>query len=259
MIARARFLGTSWLFHFRQMSTLKIYIFDAVILPLILATIAIRMLGTGTDPETTTSVTLGAAVMGMWSTTLSGAGGAISRMRAMGMLEPVVAAPTPLSTALAANSLASSTLGAYAVVAGLIWARYGLGIDLSIASPLLLAAAIAVTMVSTAALGVVLSVSLVMYPRAQSVSNIFEYPIWVLTGAIIPLAIMPTWVSYLSWVVGPAWGMKAIHAAVRGQPVDAVVALAACAAVTAAYWVLGIVLLRHIEKLARERATLPLS
>lgn len=258
-MSHLRFLWTAWLFHLRQMATVKIYIFDSVLLPLILATIAVRLIGAGEDSRATTSVILGAALMGMWSSTLSGTGGALGRMRTDGILEPIIAGPMPLPIALAANALASSTLGIYSVVATLIWARFGLGLELEIDSPFVLAIATLLTIVATAALGLLLSVSLVMYPRAQSVSNIFEYPIWLLTGAVLPLAALPGWVSGASLVIAPAWGMKAITAAVDGDGRTAAAALGACLLISACYWVLSAFLLRYVENLARERATLPLS
>ncbi|BCL16672.1 hypothetical protein GCM10017556_44110 [Micromonospora sagamiensis] len=241
------------------MSTTKLYLFDAVILPVILATIAHRLAGDVRDATAATVTTLGAAVLGMWAATLSGTGAAIGRMRSFGLLEPVVAAPLPLSAALASNALASSALGIYAMAATLGWARLALGLPLHVASPTMLVAAAVTCVFSTAALGLVLSVSLVLYPRAHAVSNIFEYPIWLLTGAWVPLGVMPDWVDTVSWVVGPAWGMKSIRAAVAGDVTAALSALVACAIVTALYWLFSVLLLRRVERLARERATLPLS
>ncbi|MEV0648332.1 ABC transporter permease [Phytomonospora sp. NPDC050363] len=241
------------------MATVRIYIFDSVVLPLVLATIALRMAGPSADPATLTSLTFGAAVMGMWAAALSGTGGAISRMRSMALLEPIVAAPTPLAAALAANALASASLGLYSLVATVLWAKFGLKAPIEIASPALLVPAFVLTVVATAALGVTLSVSLVMFRRAQSVSNLFEYPFWIFTGAMVPITLLPAWFDSVSWFIGPAWGMKAIRSAAVGDASAVGVALLAGFAVTAAYWTVSMLLLRSMERLARERAALPLS
>ncbi|HZM76388.1 MAG TPA: ABC transporter permease [Candidatus Limnocylindrales bacterium] len=258
-MTKLRFLYTSWLVHLRQISTMKVYVFDSVVLPLIFATIVARLAARSGSPATITTATLGTAVMGMWVTTLSGTGGSISRLRVMGLLEPIVAAPTPLSWAYAGNALASSTLGIYSVVATLLWSVFGLGLDLRIGSPAALALAVIVMVFATAALGVVLSVSLVMSARAQSMSNLLEYPMWILLGAVVPLSFLPRWAEPLSWLLAPSWGMRAIQAAVAGDVARSMAMVSICVLVTAAYWAIGAMLLRWVERLAREKAVLALS
>mgnify|MGYP003694698233 CR=1 FL=1 len=49
--------------------------------------------------------------------------------------------------------------------------------------------------------------------------NFFEYPVWLICGFLVPLALLPGWVRPISWVLAPTWGMSAIReSALGGTP-----------------------------------------
>ena len=43
-----------------------------------------------------------------------------------------------------------------------------------------------------------------------------EYPVWLVTGLLVPLAVLPGWVTPVSWVLAPTWGMRALRASAFG-------------------------------------------
>jgi ABC-2 type transport system permease protein len=87
--------------------------------------------------------------------------------------------------------------------------------------------------------------------------NLFEYPVWLITGLLVPLSLLPGWVQPLAWLIGPTWGIKAIHAATTGGSPGGYLAVAGVLAL--ASFGLGVGCLHHFEKLARRRATLSLT
>ncbi|MFE7576920.1 ABC transporter permease [Streptomyces sp. NPDC057521] len=248
----------SWLFQARLMAVHRTYIFETIVAPPILATIIFKMQDASSSPAQNATTTLGVAIVGMWAATLSGAGPAMARMRIQGILEPVVAAPTPLATALTANAIASSTVGLLSIPSTFLWVHFMLGVSMTVASPAMLLLAIVGMVLSTAALGLLLSLSLVLHPRAQSVIVIFEYPVWLLIGALVPLSQLPRWVEQASWAIAPSWSMRASGSAITGDPHSAVSSLFTCLGIAALYLAAAIIALRWIEKKAREKATFPL-
>jgi ABC-2 type transport system permease protein len=84
-----------------------------------------------------------------------------------------------------------------------------------------------------------------------------EYPVWLITGMLIPLSLLPGWIHPLSWVLAPTWGMRAVRRSALGGSVGT--PLLVCLLLTIAYTVLAVLLLHHFERLARDRATLSLS
>ena len=80
---------------------------------------------------------------------------------------------------------------------------------------------------------------------------------WLVTGLLIPLSVLPGWVAPISWLLAPTWGMRAIReSTIGGSPLSAI---GMCLALSACYGAIAVACLRAFERLARERATLALS
>jgi hypothetical protein len=100
--------------------------------------------------------------------------------------------------------------------------------------------------------------SFILYRNANALSNLLEYPVWVATGLLFPLSLLPSWVGPVSWLLAPRWGIDAIrHAALGSGPVWFPIAM--CVATGASYLALAAVFLKYFERAARARATLALT
>jgi ABC-2 type transport system permease protein len=107
-------------------------------------------------------------------------------------------------------------------------------------------------------MGLLMASSFILYRNANALSNLLEYPVWVATGLIFPLSLLPGWVAPISWLLAPRWGIDAIRHAALGQ--GAVwFPIAMCAVTGVAYLVLAACFLRWFERAARARATLALA
>jgi len=253
----ARIFWTGFALHFKNLSASPFMMMTAALWPLVYATLAFLMFRTTHQAPSLLYAALGAAVMGIWSTTATSAGGAIQQQRWYGILELLVGAPAPLILVLAPITVAIAGIGVYSIASTLLWGRLLFGVPFHVAHPLLFAAAIPAAVLSIGLLGLVLASTLVLYREASAFSQALEYPIWLITGLLIPLSLLPGWVHPIAWVLAPTWGMRAMRHAALGGPV--LHPLLACAGLTVAYTALAFVLLRHFERLARERATLSLT
>ena len=105
-----------------------------------------------------------------------------------------------------------------------------------------------------ATVGFLLSVACVRYRTAWALGNALEYPVWLICGFLVPLALLPSWVGPISWVLAPTFGVRAIReAALGGTPVGD---LLACAGLGVAYFSIGIALAEHVLRMARKTAAL---
>jgi ABC-2 type transport system permease protein len=228
-------------------------VMTAAIWPLVYATLAFLMFRATHQAPSLLYAALGAAVMGIWSTTATSAGGAIQQQRWYGILELLVGAPSPLILVLAPITVAIAAIGVYSIATTLLWGRLLFGVPVHIAHPLLFAVSIPAAVISIGMLGLVLASALVLYRAASAFSQALEYPIWLITGMLIPLSLLPVWVHPLAWALAPTWGMRAVRHAALGGDVGA--PLLVCAGLTIAYGIIAVTLLQHFERLARDRAT----
>jgi ABC-2 type transport system permease protein len=200
---------------------------------------------------------LGAGMMGVWSTTLFASGGMIQWQRWQGTLELGVASPVNLALVYLPFSLANSFTGAYALAATLIWGRVIFGVPLHFVHPWLFVLAVPTVVLSLALLGLLLASTFVLYRNANAMSNLLEYPVWIASGLVFSTAILPAWTHPISWILPPYWGIIALrHAAFGGEvwfPLSMALALGTISVVLATFT------LRWFEYLARARATLALT
>jgi len=252
-----RLLGVGWLYHLKMIARSPFEGYGQVIYPLFFATVAFFVFRAGDSPRTLIYASLGAAVMGMWSATSTTAGGAMQRERWHGTLELLVGTPPHFALVLLPITLAMATIGIYSLGATLVYGHFLFGIDLVVEHPLQFVLAIVGTVLSFGALGFVFAVTFVRFRAAWALGNLFEYPVWLIGGFLVPLILLPTWVRPISWLLAPTWGMNAIReASLGGTPLPD---LALCVGLGALYVGLGIFLTERVLRSARAKAALQLS
>src|SRR5207253_4246857 len=136
-MSTVRFLAVSWLLQFKMIMRSPFDGFGNVIYPLFFATVAFFVFQSSQSPRTLIYASLGAAVMGMWSSVSTSAGSAMQRERWWGTLELLVAAPRHFSLVLFPSTLGLATVGIYNLAATLLWGRFAFGIHVTIAHWLL--------------------------------------------------------------------------------------------------------------------------
>jgi ABC-2 type transport system permease protein len=252
-----RVFATGFVLHFKNLSASPFMVVTAAVWPLVYATLAFLMFRATHQAPSLLYAALGAAVMGIWSTTATSAGGAVQQQRNWKVLELLVAAPSPLILVLAPITVAIAGIGVYSIVTTLLWGRLLFGVPFHVLHPALFLVSIPAAVLSIGLLGLVLASTLVLYREASAFSQMLEYPVWMITGMLIPLSLLPGWIHPISWVLAPTWGMRAVRRAALGGSVGT--PLLMCVLLTVVYTVLAVVLLHHFERLARDRATLSLS
>jgi ABC-2 type transport system permease protein len=252
-----RLIWMGWKFYVKNLTLSGFFILTSVLQPIIFASVAYFMFRIGAREGTLLYVALGAGMMGIWSSTLFGSGGAIQWQRWQGTLEYMIAVPPPFLLVIVPLTLATSTIGLYSLTATLLWGRLFFDVPLHFAHPVAFLVALPVTIVGLGLLGLILASTFIMYRNANALSNLLEYPVWLVTGLLVSLSLLPSWVGPISWILAPTWGVNALReAAIAGNPWPET---GMCLALAASYLVIGHFTLQQFERLARERATLSLT
>jgi ABC-2 type transport system permease protein len=253
----ARLIWSGFRMNLKMLGTSSFFLLTSVFQPLIFATVAYYMFRSGGRSGTLLYASLGAGMMGVWSTTLFGSGGMIQWQRWEGTLELGVAAPPPLVAVYLPFTLSNSAVGGYSLAATLIWGRVLFGVPLHLAHPWLFVLAVPVAILSLGLMGLLLASTFVLYRHANALSNLLEYPVWIASGLVFSISVLPAWIRPVSYVLPPYWGMQAIRHAALGGAVWPALGMASLLGL--ASLAIAAVCLRWFEHLARARATLALT
>jgi ABC-2 type transport system permease protein len=256
-VKTARLLGVGLVFHVKSLTLSVFFILTSVFMPLLVATVAYYMFRAGGKPGTLFYASLGAAVYGIWSSTLFGSGGAIQWQRWQGTLEVLVSAPAPFIFVVLPLTVATSTIGVYSLASTLFWGRVVFGIPFHVQHWFAFLVAVPVTILALGLLGPLFASTFVLYRHANALSNMFEWPVLLVTGMLVPLAELPGWTHPIAWTLAPSWGVHAIRdAALGGTPWPDIGMTLLLGLV---YLAAGSLFLRSFEVAARKRATLSLT
>lgn len=204
----------------------------------------------------------------MWGNTLYSSGFAISFEKWQGTLEQVLAAPSKLMYVIAGRSISNALFGLINTVAVLLIAVFGFEVALGIENPVIFAVSLFLTLLSMSALGLIFASAFVLSRSAQTLTNGLETPLYIISGSMFPIGLLPFWTHPASYILGPTWGVDAIRLAAsskyidhtfwRGTSVISAIALdlAVMFLITLVYVAIATVLFRVVEDKARREGTL---
>lgn len=204
---------------------------------------------------------LGGGVLGMWSNSLRASGFSINYDRMVGTLEPLMVTPTPLMEVIAGRSIWNAMIGLLNSLLVFILAEVVFQTTIKLAEPLLFFIALTFILLSLSAIGLFLAAFFV-FTRASSVlTQILELPIFIVSGAMVPINLMPSWSWPLSFTFGPFWGVDALQISAGVSttspiPLGYVGDLLMLIMITSVYLAITWVLFKKMDSKARESGSL---
>ncbi|MEU4423112.1 ABC transporter permease [Actinoplanes sp. NPDC024001] len=252
---RALVIGT--LMHAKHMSRSPFEVALALVIPVVQATMAVHLFRAGDEPHRLLEAAVGAGLMGVWASVLSGSGGAVQNQRWLGTLEMIMMAPRRPVTVLLPITTATAVTGTYALLATLLWGRLLYGIPLDVARPYAFLAATVACVAGLGMFGLLLASTFVLLRNANALANPLDYPIWLLSGMLVPISVLPSWTAPIAAALPTTWGARAVREATVGGPVWP--SIGVCLALGTACLLLGAYCLTSFERRARAAATLALS
>jgi ABC-2 type transport system permease protein len=188
------------------------WVIPNIIAPFVFTTVALTLFKASTGPFGLYAI-LGGGMMGMWGNTIYSSGFAIEFEKWQGTLEEVIAAPSKLMHVITGRAISNAFFGLTNMVAILIIAVVGFRVSLGIADPLMFAVSLLLTLLSVSALGLIFASAFVLSRSAQALTNGLETPLYIVSGSMFPIALLPFWIHPAAYVLGPTWGVDAIRLA----------------------------------------------
>ena len=203
---------------------------------------------------------LGSGLMGMWGTTIYQSANSIGFDRWNGTMEATLAAPMPLTWIALGRVLFNTFNGVinalFILVIGVAWFQVGFAV---LNPPLFVLAAVC-TFISLSAFGLLMTTVVLLSRKGGFITNSMEIPVYIATGTMFPVIILPFVALPFSFALAPTWGIEAIRLAAlqnyAGLSTGYWTDLLILAAETAAYLGLAFVLFARVEAYAKKGGTL---
>lgn len=208
--------------------------------------------------EDLTSFALVAPVLiTLWGMALEISGDVVDYDRGTGILEEVVATPTPLPVVVFGRVLTVSSLSLVAVAETWAVARFGFGVTVPVEHPILLLVTLVLTSLAMTGTALIMAAAFVLARSARTYQNTLNYPIYLLSGVLVPLSFLPGWLRPLGRCLFLSWSADLLRGCLRPGPVDgALAALAMVLLLGATGFLVGRVLLARVLQHVRQLGTL---
>jgi ABC-2 type transport system permease protein len=134
--------------------------------------------------------------------------------RQTGTFERLLVAPISLPTIILGKALAGLFFGSAIGIA--VFAPLALASGVAVASPPMALLAIAFSSLSFSALGVLASTHAKWVPEAQMLANLLRFPMAFLSGAFIPLELMPSQLRAVARILPLTYSVEALRMSMEG-------------------------------------------
>jgi ABC-2 type transport system permease protein len=241
----------------RQSFTDAFVLFGIIVQPMIVAFMALWMLKDQVA-NYAIFVVVGSAMTGLWTTLLFQGGNSITGERWTGTLEPLSCVPAPLRVVVSGKLLATITQSLFSIVCCYAFISLLMGLPLNIAKPWLFAGSVVLTVVAFIAFGLIIGPLFILNPDVQRFQNGLEFVVYIFSGFLFPIALLPMWTTPFSYILTPYWAARALHAASGGTGSDAEIYFcwAMLVVFSLIYAIISKFLFKSILRKAREDATL---
>jgi ABC-2 type transport system permease protein len=252
-----RVVGSAFELTLYQNLTDAFVLFGIIVQPMIVAVLGLWMLR-DQGGDYAIFVVIGSGMTGLWSSLLFISGNSITRERWTGTLELLVGQPTPIQVIIFGKNLANVLQSLLSMIASYLLAALLFGLRLEIGNPGLFIVSILFTVISFVSFGLLIAPIFVLNPGVQRWQNAMEFPVYILSGFLFPIALLPGWSTPLSYLLAPYWSAQALHGSSSGGATPDeigfnILMMIVCSAV---YLLLSRIIFRAMLKKARVDATL---
>lgn len=184
--------------------------------PLFNVLIAYYLFHRSGQPNFGEQVVIGSGLMTLWGAILWSSATDIGRERWMGTLEILLIAPVRFPIALLGKILGNTVLAILSVLLSWVYSRVLLGVRMTVAHPGLLLITFAVAVLAFVGFSLMLALLFTLSRNANAIANGLSYPLYVVSGLLFPLTMLPLWVLPLGLVMPLAWAREALRWAITG-------------------------------------------
>lgn len=190
--------------------------FIVIIQPILYGTLMYFMFRNSGNQNFIEYIILGTGMMNLWSSIVFSAAGSIDRERRMGTLEILNAVPTSFQTIIFGKIVGSVIIGLASTVNGYVFITLISGQRFSITHMSWFILGLLLVIISYVAISVMLAALFALSRQVRDLTNASEFPVFILSGLIFPITLLPLWTRPLSYILTPTWGIKVLRMSING-------------------------------------------
>lgn len=156
-------------------------------------------------------VILGSGLCSLWSSICFSSAGDIERERYMGTLENISCSPAKFTTIVFGKVLANTFLGLSGMALSLIFTKLFFNESLYIKQWSLFLLSFSLMIFSFVCIALVIAPVFTLSKNARALMNCMEYPVFILSGFIFPVNILPDFIKPLCYILSPTWSIKILR------------------------------------------------
>lgn len=206
-------------------------------------------------PDLAAYAVIGPAFLGAWGAVINFAGTAVAAERWQGTLELIFSSPAGAWLITLGRVMFTAVLSLFTVVESVVFARL-FGIQLEIDEPLLFGVALAMSLGSLAAIGLVTASTFVLANSIRLFTNLLVFPLLIFSGAAFPIEVLPEILRPISDVISLKWSAEMLRASAGAGEANVTLGLTMIGILTVAYLVLARGVFRVVEHRVRADGSL---
>lgn len=164
----------------------------------------------------TTFAVFGSSLSSFWGTILFSSVSDIDRERFMGTLESIFIAPAGFLNILIGKILGNTFWGIITMLINISFVRLFFGRVILVEDPILLLLTLLIMTISMVAMALMLAGAFTLSRSARLAMNSLEHPIYILSGMMFPLSMIPSFFHPLSYLLTQTWAVKLIRLGISG-------------------------------------------
>lgn len=201
-----RIILNSFNLQLRERAVQESFFFVLLIQPIIFTLLSVGTYLYGNKPDFGLFAITGAGLIGIWNSNLWTSGEIVHRERRSGTLSLILATPTPLPLILLGKSIANAMTSLLAMGITYATGMFAFRLPLGIENPLAFMFGLLLVVIAFICLGLLFGALFVLSRNAGEFVQVANYPVFLLSGLMLPLTILPLWTRPISALLAPTWG-----------------------------------------------------
>jgi ABC-2 type transport system permease protein len=157
--------------------------------------------------------------MSLWWFALFNGGWVIQMERWAGTIDYLLAAPVSFASVVIGRISTTMIAGSVSLIEVWAFGRYVLGATITIHHPGVFAASLVLTLVAMTTTSLLMANLFILGRDAATFSNSASYPIYLLGGILVPVALLPGWLQPITNVVFLSWSSRLLRGSLASAPI----------------------------------------